>query len=585
MTRKLTVIGLLVALLAAFVVVDATRGPGGRPRSQPSAPSAPGGQGYWLASSDGGTFSFGAATFHGSAATFPMKKPIVGTASTPDGQGYWLVAADGGVFSFGDAKFHGSTGSLALKRPIVGMASTPDGQGYWLVAADGGVFSFGDAKFHGSTGSLALKRPIVGMASTPDGQGYWLVAADGGVFSFGDARFHGSTGSWAPEEARSSEWPPPPTGRATGWWPPTEACSPSVTPNSTAPPGPFRSRGPIVGMASTPDGQGYWLVAADGGVFSFGDAKFHGSTGSLALKAPIVGVAPPGSAGPANAPRSGGNAYCGTRFEPATTTKLLVIWEENANASSVYGNRGAPNMNTYARDCGSATDYVSLGHPSLPNYLDATSGVGYSTSPWTNDCEASASGCQTAAQSIFGQVGPAGWKGYAQSMPTACDTSNSGPYLARHNPAVYYTGLGASCSANDVNIGTPAAGPLHTDIVNGTLPTFATLTPDVNNDQHNGTLAQADAYLGSWIPQIVAGPDYQSGRLAIVIVYDEGSGSGTNSPSTVAAIFLSPFITPGTTSGTAFTHYSLLAAAEDIAGVPRLAHAATANNLRTAFGF
>ena len=37
---------------------------------------------------------------------------------------------------------------------------------------------------------------------------------------------------------------------------------------------------PIVGMAATPDGGGYWLVASDGGVFSFGNAAFHGSTGA-----------------------------------------------------------------------------------------------------------------------------------------------------------------------------------------------------------------------------------------------------------------------------------------------------------------
>jgi hypothetical protein len=48
---------------------------------------------------------------------------------------------------------------------------------------------------------------------------------------------------------------------------------------------------PIVGMASTPDGGGYWLVAADGGVFSFGDAHFWGSTGSIHLNQPIVGMA------------------------------------------------------------------------------------------------------------------------------------------------------------------------------------------------------------------------------------------------------------------------------------------------------
>ncbi len=48
---------------------------------------------------------------------------------------------------------------------------------------------------------------------------------------------------------------------------------------------------PIVGMAATPSGGGYWLVASDGGIFSFGDASFFGSTGSMKLNKPIVGMA------------------------------------------------------------------------------------------------------------------------------------------------------------------------------------------------------------------------------------------------------------------------------------------------------
>ncbi|MHB8290017.1 MAG: hypothetical protein ACYDEY_12415 [Acidimicrobiales bacterium] len=48
---------------------------------------------------------------------------------------------------------------------------------------------------------------------------------------------------------------------------------------------------PIVGMAATPDGKGYWLVASDGGIFSFGDAAFHGSMGGKPLDKPIVGMA------------------------------------------------------------------------------------------------------------------------------------------------------------------------------------------------------------------------------------------------------------------------------------------------------
>ena len=48
---------------------------------------------------------------------------------------------------------------------------------------------------------------------------------------------------------------------------------------------------PIVGMAATPDGGGYWLVASDGGIFNYGDAHFYGSRGGQPLNAPIVGMA------------------------------------------------------------------------------------------------------------------------------------------------------------------------------------------------------------------------------------------------------------------------------------------------------
>ncbi len=48
---------------------------------------------------------------------------------------------------------------------------------------------------------------------------------------------------------------------------------------------------PIVGMAATPTGGGYWLVAADGGIFTFGDAKFYGSMGGTPLDKPVVAMA------------------------------------------------------------------------------------------------------------------------------------------------------------------------------------------------------------------------------------------------------------------------------------------------------
>ena len=47
---------------------------------------------------------------------------------------------------------------------------------------------------------------------------------------------------------------------------------------------------PIVGMSRSRAGDGYWLVASDGGIFAFGEAPFKGSTGDIKLNSPIVGM-------------------------------------------------------------------------------------------------------------------------------------------------------------------------------------------------------------------------------------------------------------------------------------------------------
>lgn len=124
--------------------------------------------------------------------------------------------------------------------------ASPTSHGYWLVGSDGGIFTFGSSQFYGSTGSLTLQRPVVGMTLTSDLRGYWLVASDGGVFSFGDAGFFGSI--------------------------PGMGFSPAGSPGERK-----TLYAPIVGMVPSPDGGGYFMVAADGGVFAFGDAKFEGS--------------------------------------------------------------------------------------------------------------------------------------------------------------------------------------------------------------------------------------------------------------------------------------------------------------------
>ncbi len=76
---------------------------------------------------------------------------------------------------------------------------------------------------------------------------------------------------------------------------------------------------PIVAMAPTPDGRGYWLVASDGGIFTYGDAAFYGSAGSLALNKPVIAMAV-GALSQAKSP--GGPMTTTTTTHPTTTTTV-----------------------------------------------------------------------------------------------------------------------------------------------------------------------------------------------------------------------------------------------------------------------
>ena len=141
-------------------------------------------------------------------------------------------------------------------------------------------------------GEPNVPAPVVGMASTADGNGYWVAALGRlGVSPRGRGQLR-VDGRHAAQRPRSPTSWPPPTAVATGWWPPTAASSPSATPASTGRWAGQHLNAPVVDLAPTPSGHGYWLVASDGGVFAFGDAAFYGSMGGSHLNAPVVGLAP-----------------------------------------------------------------------------------------------------------------------------------------------------------------------------------------------------------------------------------------------------------------------------------------------------
>jgi phospholipase C len=321
------------------------------------------------------------------------------------------------------------------------------------------------------------------------------------------------------------------------------------------------------------------------------------SSGARRAAAPATGPSNPSTTPASNAvrptrpvpssaliPVRSASRPCGLLAAAPAYRHVIWIWMENHSFDAVIGSSAAPYINGLATRCGLATNYHNISHPSLPNYIAATSGLGLSgLTAFRSDCSPSAA-CSTSASSIFGQGET--WKAYQESMPDNCHRSDSGEYAVRHNPPPYFAGL-AGCSSHDVPY-----EQLATDLAGGDLPAFAFVTPNLSHDMHDGSVAAGDRWLARNLPVVLGSPAYRKATMAVFITWDEGEGGTSNDCASnvtdagchVATIVVSPSTPPGTKSGVLFNHYSLLGTAEQLLRLPRLGLAAANPTMAPAFG-
>jgi acid phosphatase len=163
---------------------------------------------------------------------------------------------------------------------------------------------------------------------------------------------------------------------------------------------------------------------------------------------------------------------------------------------------------------------------------------------------------------------------------THCRQSSGGSYAARHNPWVYFAQGRTACSRYDVDLGTPKAGALRTDVGYGRLPSVGLVVPNLCHDAHDCSLRTADTWLRQWVPLLQSGPDWRTGRLAVVITFDEVEGSGTG---TLLTVVLAPQLSHKVVA-TRLDHYSWCRWMTDAVGAAPLRSAAGATSLGRAFG-
>lgn len=262
----------------------------------------------------------------------------------------------------------------------------------------------------------------------------------------------------------------------------------------------------------------------------------------------------------------------------ASAKKVLVIVEENHSLAEMQA--GMPYLNGLAQQYSYATNYAGVTHPSEPNYLAIAGG---STFGDTGDHNPA---FQVSGQSVFGQADTTNGRArlYAEAMTAPCQQTDSPPYYVKHNPWASFSDERSMCLTDDVPTGDTSTGPLHDDAVNGRLPKVGMIIPDINHDAHNGTLAQADTWLQGWLTLIMAGPDYQSGNLAIVVTADEDDYTAGNG-NRVMTIVVHPSLDGAhKVVTTALDHYSLSGFCSSMSGSPLLRNAMSAPSFADAFG-
>jgi phosphatidylinositol-3-phosphatase len=227
---------------------------------------------------------------------------------------------------------------------------------------------------------------------------------------------------------------------------------------------------------------------------------------------------------------------------------VFLLLEENHSYSSVIGNSSMPYFNSLTQQYGLATQYFANTHPSIGNYFMLTTGQIITNNDYYSGT--------VSADNVVRHLLTAGqtWKSYAESLPNVGYIGgDTGNYMQHHNPFTYFTDVVNSQS--ELNNLVPFT-QFASDLANNQLPQFSYIVPNIQDDAHNGTLAQADSWLKANIAPLIASPIFQQDGL-LIITFDESFDTDTQGGGGhVATLIVSPKAAKGYESITLYQHQS-----------------------------
>lgn len=248
------------------------------------------------------------------------------------------------------------------------------------------------------------------------------------------------------------------------------------------------------------------------------------------------------------------------------SSHIWIVAEENHSYEDVIGNSGMPYFNSLANKYGLGTQYYSTQHNSLSALMWIVAGEEVTSDDDADSCF----DVDNVVRHLLAQNST--WRAYEEDLPYAGFQGLSwANYVRRHNPLIDFTD---SCAPSQEDYSVPFT-QLATDMQNNATPNYAYITPNLNDDAHNGTLEQADQWLSEQIPAILARPEFQPGGDGLMFIQwdegdltDEGGSSDddrcasnilTGCGGRVATLLIGPQVKPAYQSTMLYSHVNLLA--------------------------